>query len=216
MAWLDGQNTMTQAGLNRHMRAAARHLRARDTVVAGLIDRYGPCRFKATRNYFQVMLETIVSQQLSTLAARSIYRKLIDNLGGEIPRPAHVLAADESVLRAAGLSRSKAQYVRNVAEVFSTGRMGAKTFAKMTDEEVYNRLTAIKGVGRWSADMFLMFALNRLDVFPIGDLGLRKAMYAQYGLRKNASPARLERIADNWRPYRTVGSLYMWRTYDGA
>ena len=216
MAWLDRRSSSRQTGLDREMRRAGKHLRARDAVVAELVNRFGPYDLHATTNAFQVMLETIVSQQLSTHAARSIYARLADAMGGRRPKPADILALSPPALIACGLSRSKAAYVRNVAEVFERDRITRRTFAGKSDAEVLARLTAIKGVGDWSAHMFLIFALNRLDVFPVGDLGLRKAMMARYGLRKDVRLARLERIADAWRPYRTVGTLYLWRGYDGV
>jgi len=214
MAWLDSRNEVTQAGLNREIRKACAHLGACDPVVASLIDAHGPYRLKATSNYFQVLLETIVSQQLSTKAARAIYRRLVDNLGRRTPGPARVRAATDSQLLGAGLSRSKATYVRNVADAFCLRRLGPKTFGRMTDAEVVDTLVSIKGIGQWSAHMFLIFALARLDVFPIGDLGLRNAMKAQYRLRRDPSDKRLHSISDRWRPYRTVGTLYLWKSYD--
>jgi DNA-3-methyladenine glycosylase II len=216
MAWLDRRSSSRQTGLDREMRRAALHLRASDAVVAELVTRFGPYDLHATTNAFQVMMETIVSQQLSTHAARSIYARLADRMGGGRPRPADILALPPAALIECGLSRSKAAYVRNVAEVFQRDRITLRSFAGKSDGEVIARLTSIKGVGDWSAHMFLIFALNRLDVFPVGDLGLRKAMMARYRLRRDARPARLERIAEAWRPYRTVGTLYLWRGYDGV
>ena len=215
MAWLDKRSSSRQAGLDREMRRAAAHLRARDAVVGDLVERFGPYDLHATSNAFQVMLETIVSQQLSTHAARSIYGRLSESMGSRRPRPADLLALAPAALIRCGLSRSKAAYVRNVAEDFQRHRVTLRSFATMNDEEVIARLTAIKGVGDWSAHMFLIFALIRLDVFPVGDLGLQKAMAARYRLRRGVTPARLTRIADAWRPYRTVGTLYLWRGYDG-
>lgn len=212
MAWFD-ERIMTQSRLDEEIRRASRHLRKHDPVVASIVDARGLCKMTVTRNYFQLMVGTVITQQLSTKAARSIYNRLVDTLGGK-PRPKDVLAASEAQLRGVGLSRSKVQYVRNVAHAFSAQRMGPRTFARLSDDEVIARLTAIKGIGEWSAHMFLMFGLNRLDVFPIGDLGLRNAIVREYKLRKNPSAKRLHRIGDKWRPYRTIGSLYLWMTYD--
>jgi DNA-3-methyladenine glycosylase II len=215
MAWLDARNASLQRGLDRDLAAAAAHLRDRDPVVADLIDRFGPYELHATRNAFQVMLETIVSQQLSTTAARAIYGRLAAAMGGRSPKPAALLALSDADLLGCGLSRSKVQYVRNVARAFAGGNLTRRSFARMNDDEVADALLAIKGVGDWSVHMFLIFALNRLDVFPVGDLGLRRAMSARYRLRRDASPRRYHRIAEAWRPYRTVGTLYLWRSYDG-
>lgn len=216
MAWLDKRSLSRQAGLDREMRRAARHLRARDPVLGELVAQFGPYDLHATTNAFQVMLETIVSQQLSTHAAASIYARLSAAMGSRRPRAADLLALTPQQLISCGLSRSKAAYVRNVAEDFHCHRVTLRTFNNMRDDEVMARLTAIKGVGDWSAHMFLIFALNRLDVFPVGDLGLRKAMAERYRLRRSVSHARLTRIAEAWRPYRTVGTLYLWRGYDGV
>jgi DNA-3-methyladenine glycosylase II len=216
MAWLDSRSSSRRTGLDRELARATAHLRSRDAVVAGLVERFGPYDLRVTTNAFQVMLETIVSQQLSTHAAASIYARLAAAMGGRRPRPRDLLALSPRALVACGLSRSKALYVRNVAEAFERGPITPRTFAGMSDDEVIARLTTIRGVGDWSAHMFLIFALNRLDVFPAGDLGLRKAMVARYGLRRDTRPRRLERIAEAWRPYRTVGTLYLWRGYDGV
>jgi DNA-3-methyladenine glycosylase II len=216
MAWIDGRNTSRQEGLDGELRKAGAHLRRNDPVVGELVRKFGPYKLHATTNAFQVLLETIVSQQLSTASARSIYGRLNEALGGGTPRAAALLRLPDATLLACGLSRSKAAYVRNVAEFFEAERVTRRTFMRLPDEEVVARLTAIKGVGDWSAHMFLIFALNRLDVFPVGDLGLRNAMMVRYRLRKGTKPARLERIAETWRPYRTVGTLYLWRGYDGT
>jgi DNA-3-methyladenine glycosylase II len=216
MAWLDDRNLTRQQGLDREMESAVAHLRRCDPVVASLIERFGSCELRATRNAFQVMLETIVSQQLSTRAASAIYARLSAAMGGRSPRPASLLAMTGAQLLSCGLSRSKVDYVRNVARAFETHRLSRRSFASMSDEEVASTLLAIKGVGEWSVHMFLIFALNRLDVFPVGDLGLRRAMAARYRLRRDASPRRYHGIADAWRPYRTVGTLYLWRSYDGV
>ena len=215
MAWLDQRNASPQAGLDRDMASAVAHLQRSDPVVARLIDHFGPYELHATRNAFQVMLETIVSQQLSTLAARAIYGRLAAAMGSRSPRPAALLALSDAELLACGLSRSKVQYVRNVARAFEEQGFSRRAFARMSDDEVAAALTSIKGVGDWSVHMFLIFALNRLDVFPVGDLGLRKAMAARYRIRRDANPRRYHRIAEAWRPYRTVGTLYLWRSYDG-
>ena len=172
MAWFDQSIRERQAALDREVARATRHLRRRDPVIAGVVKRHGTCTMDATRNYFQLMVGTVITQQLSTKAARSIYNRLIERIGAQ-PRPKHILEASDTSLRDIGLSRSKVQYVKNVAEAFTTSRMGPKTFARLSDDEVIAKLTAIKGIGEWSAHMFLMFGLCRMDVFPIGDLGLR-------------------------------------------
>jgi DNA-3-methyladenine glycosylase II len=196
--------------------AAIAHLRARDAVLGSLIERVGPYPVRAQRTLFEVMLRTIVSQQLSTKAADSIYARLATAMGAGPARPEKLLALTDEELRACGLSRAKTLYVRNVALDFASKRYTHRSFAQRDDAAVMEMLTSIKGVGEWSAHIFLIFALRRPDVFPIGDLGLRKAMIQTYRLRSNTKPARLHRIADAWRPYRSVASLYMWRGLDGG
>jgi len=214
MGWPDDRLTTDQKHLDAEMRKAAKHLRRSDAVMAELVERFGVHRLEASRSYFQLMVATVISQQLSTKAANSIYKRLVDSLGGHPLRPRLVLEASHEQLRSAGLSNSKATYLHNLAEAFTARRMGPKTFARMRDEEVIAALTSIKGIGEWSAHMFLMFGLCRMDIFPIGDLGLRNAMVKAYGLRKSTALKRYHRIAEAWSPYRTVGSLYLWRTYD--
>ncbi len=213
MAWLDPRGASTPS-LDRDMQAAVRHLSRTDAVVADLIRRHGVYQFRSTRSGFQVMVETVVSQQLSTHAARAIYGRLAHAMGSGAPRPHDLLRLSHDELVACGLSRSKAAYVRNVASAFAERRFDRRSFARVDDAGVMDALTSIKGIGEWSAHMFLIFYLKRLDVFPIGDLGLRNAMAARYRLRKNAPASRYHRIADAWRPYRTIGSLYLWKSYD--
>ena len=213
MAWLDTQN-VPELSADAEVIRGINHIRACDPVMASLIDCYGLYKFEPTTNYFDVMLNTVISQQLSTKAADSIYRKTLANIGTRRPRPEDILGASDEALRNAGLSRSKVLYVKNVAEWFAAGRRGPGTFAKMADDEVLKQLVSIKGVGEWSAHMFLMFALNRLDIFPLGDLGLRNAMTQQYKLPKSAPAKRFMNIAEKWAPYRTVAAIYLWKSYD--
>lgn len=202
------------AAFARDFQTAVTHLRRTDGVLGALIDRVGPYEIPVRRNTFEVMLRTIVSQQLSGHAADTIYGRLAAAMGAGAPQPAHLLRLDDDTLRACGLSRAKTTYVRNVAARFDARGYTRRFFAGLDDPQVVEELTTIKGVGEWSAHIFLIFALQRLDVFPIGDLGLRKGMFKTYRLHAGTRPARLERIAEAWRPYRTIGSLYMWRNYD--
>jgi len=198
----------------RDLAGAVAHLRRADPVLGALIDRVSPYQMRTGRNIFEVMLRTIVSQQLSGRAADTIYGRLARAMGGGPARPERLLCLTDDALRACGLSRAKTAYVRNVAADFDARCYTRRSFARLDDDAVVAALTAIKGVGEWSAHIFLIFALQRPDVFPIGDLGLRNGMLKTYRLRSSTKPARLERIAEAWRPYRTVGSLYMWRNYD--
>jgi DNA-3-methyladenine glycosylase II len=226
MAWLnedsnrgDGRPRSADgeiAEFSDRVEAAAISLRGSDPVLAQLIDRHGPCTLKTSTPYFPVMVETVISQQLSTKAARAIHGRLLRIVGRKTPRPADILSTPDEDLLAIGFSRSKARYVKNVAAEFQSGRMGARTLTPMPDADVMALLIAIKGIGEWSAHMFLIFALGRLDVFPVGDLGLRNAMAAAYRLRRPPSLARLNQIGDRWRPYRTIGTWYLWESYDNG
>lgn len=204
-----------RANITRDFGVAVAHLRRQDEVLGALIERLEPYRMRPNRSLFEIMLRTIVSQQLSTRAADTIYGRLASAMAPGRPHPERLLALDDAALRACGLSRSKALYVRNVAEAFRSDAHSRRSFDALDDAAVVESLTSIKGVGEWSAHMFLIFALQRPDVFPVGDLGLRKAMMQTYRLRASTKPARLHRIAESWRPWRSVATLYMWRSLDG-
>jgi DNA-3-methyladenine glycosylase II len=164
--------------------------------------------------YFPVLVETVISQQLSTLAAKAIYKRLVATVGGRVPRPIDITNTSDEILLNIGFSKSKVRYIKNAADAFRSRRMGPKTFAAMSDDQVIECLTAIKGIGEWSAHMFLIFALGRLDVFPVGDLGLRNAMIRAYSPKRPPSLGWYQRIGDRWRPYRTIGTWYLWESYD--
>lgn len=216
MAWLDENRANGGGPLFRKAIAEAEsYLGSRDPVLARLIERHGPCTLEPQKQYFPVMVETVISQQLSTRAARSIYLRLIDLVGRKHPRPADILRIKDAELRTIGFSKSKAQYIKEVACFFRSGRTGPRVFNAMSDEEIRAALTEVRGIGDWSAHMFLIFALGRLDVFPVGDLGLRNAMARVYKLHE-PTVERLEKIGDRWRPCRTVGTWYLWESYDGG
>jgi DNA-3-methyladenine glycosylase II len=190
----------------------------RDPVLAAIIKRYGPCGLAAAQraDHFSALLRAIVFQQLSTKAASTIYGRLVASLRGDSRVTAESLAAlSDEQMRTAGISRQKAGYIRDLCEKVSSGAVPLDALETMTDEEVADALTRIKGIGRWSADMFLMFRLHRPDVFPIGDLGIVNAVKKVYGMRK-PTPDRLRRLGDGWRPYRSVASWYLWRSLGSA
>jgi DNA-3-methyladenine glycosylase II len=153
-----------------------------------------------------------VGQQLSTKAAASIWRRVQESFGAATPTPRELLAADPERLRAAGLSRAKVEYLRDLAERVENGELDLKRIAELPDEDVIAALIEIKGVGRWTAEMFLIFHLGRPDVISTGDLGLRRAVQIAYGLEELPGPTEFERIAEPWRPHRTLASLYLWRS----
>jgi DNA-3-methyladenine glycosylase II len=155
----------------------------------------------------------IAGQQLSVLAARAIWRKLLERFGGRTPTPEEILADDPDELRvAAGFSHAKVRYLRSLAEHVVAGELELDRLAQLPDEEVIRELTAVKGIGEWTAQMFLMFTLHRPDVLPTCDLGVRNAIQRAYGLETAPKPAEMEAIAEPWRPYRTRASRYLWRS----
>jgi DNA-3-methyladenine glycosylase II len=201
-------------------RSAIDALRAADPVLRAVIDEVGdpgdPRRGRPDDHY-GALVRSIVGQQLSTRAARAIYGRLIDRFGGRPPTPEEVLADDPDALRvAAGLSHAKVRYLRSLAEHVADGSLELDRLDQLSDDEVTSELIAVRGIGVWSAHMFLMFTLARPDVLPVGDLGLRRAVMLRYGLDELPAPAVMERIAEPWRPYRTLACLFLWRSLDAT
>ncbi|MDE3192615.1 MAG: DNA-3-methyladenine glycosylase 2 family protein [Chloroflexota bacterium] len=163
------------------------------------------------RDAFGSLLRTIVGQQLSVVAARAIFARLVAANGGRSPDPEELLRMSETKLRACGLSRTKVVYMRDLARHFLAGGLDVRRLRRLEDDAVREAITAVKGLGPWSADMFLMFHLRRPDVLPVGDLGLRRAVERAYGVAA-LKPDRLVAIAEPWRPYRTLASLYLWES----
>jgi DNA-3-methyladenine glycosylase II len=194
-------------------------LAAADPVMARLIEAHGThvrrdLRQDRPGDAYGALLRSIVGQQLSTKAARTIYGRMLELFGGHAPTPKQLLAVDPEKIRAAGLSRPKVGYLRDLAQHVEDGELELERLDDLSDEEVIEQLTAVKGIGEWSAHMFLMFHLGRPDVLPVGDLGIRNAVKAQYRLRKLPDPKRMEKIAKPWRPYRTLACLYLWSSLD--
>ena len=196
---------------------AVEHLKAVDPVLERLVEKVGPVSVKARRlAVFQSLVQAIVYQQLNGKAADTIlgrFKALFDD--GHFPSAEQVLAMQPERLRSAGLSRPKASYIRGIAEKAAAGSLPTlKECDRLTDAEIVQRLTEMKGVGRWTAEMFLMFNLGRLDVLPVHDLGVRRGFQVAYGKRKMPEPEQLERFGEKWRPYRTVAARYLWRAVD--
>jgi DNA-3-methyladenine glycosylase II len=163
---------------------------------------------------YGALLRSIVGQQLSTKAARTIYGRMLELFDGHAPTPKQLLAADPDAIRAAGLSRPKINYLRDLARHVEDGTLELDRLDELSDEKIIEELTAVKGIGEWSAHMFLMFHLGRPDVLPAGDQGIRNAVKTQYRLRKLPDAKRLEKLAKPWRPYRTLACLYLWSSLD--
>lgn len=175
----------------------------------------GDAREGRPDDHYGTLLRAIVGQQLSTKAARSIFGRLTDRFGGRAPTPQEVLDDDPEELRlAAGLSRPKVGYLRSLAEHVLSGELELERLNELADEQVIAELVAVKGLGVWTAHMFLMFHLQRPDVLPVGDLGIRKAIQRAYGLDELPGSAEMEAIAQPWRPQRTLACRYLWRSLD--
>jgi DNA-3-methyladenine glycosylase II len=181
------------------------------------VDGLGDPRAGRPRDHYGALVRSIVGQQLSTKAARSIYTRLTDRFGGRTPTPAEVLSDDPDELRAAaGLSRAKVSFLRSLAEHVLDGSLELARLDRLPDEEVVAELVAVRGLGIWSAHMFLMFHLGRPDVLPVGDLGIRRSVMRRYGLGELPAPVALETIAEPWRPHRTLACRFLWRSLDAT
>jgi DNA-3-methyladenine glycosylase II len=192
------------------------HLKRADDVLARVITRVGPCRFRprTTGTHFDALFRSIVYQQLSGKAASTILDRVLALYGGRYPRPAQFLATDDDALRLAGLSRQKLAYLRDLARQVDSGELPLGRVGRMADEEVITHLTHVKGIGRWTAQMFLIFRLGRPDVLPELDLGIQTAIQRAYGLADRPAPADVLRIGETWRPHATVASWYLWRSLE--
>lgn len=195
---------------------ARRLLLRRDPVLAALIRRHGPCGLAAAQraDHFTALVRAIVGQQLSTRAAATIFGRVLALVPGGVPTPSAIAAIPDDRLRAVGLSRQKTMYLRDLCGKIASGALDLAAIGHLSDEDVIAALTEVKGIGRWSAEMFLMFRLHRPDVLPVGDLGIVNAIRRAYGLRKPPTPDRIRRIGDAWRPYRSVACWYLWRSLD--
>ena len=194
---------------------ARRFLMRRDAVLGAAIKRIGPCALASRQrpDHLSALVGAIVSQQLSTKAAATIFGRFLALFPeGEIPGAAAIAALDDTALRGVGLSGQKVGYLRDLSARIIDGRLRLEELHALHDDEVIERLTAVKGFGRWTAEMFLMFRLHRPDVLPAGDLGIVKAVQRLYRLRKTPDAKRILKIGEAWRPYRSVASWYLWQT----
>ncbi len=193
-------------------RAAVRHLAASDPTLARLVEMVGPCTFRPRPDLFAVLVQTVISQQISTKAADSIARRLLEAVGPAGLTPAAVLALTEDELRAAGLSGGKQRAIRAVAARVADGALDLGALAGLDDAAVRAALLPIPGIGPWSVDMVLIFGLGHTDVLPVGDFGLRAGVKEAFGLAGLPGPRELEGLAEAWRPYRTIATWYLWRS----
>jgi DNA-3-methyladenine glycosylase II len=197
---------------------ATAELAGSDPVMAELVERLGALSLDARRrrrpevDAYGMLLRSVVGQQLSVKAAATIYGRVLELFGGTTPPPAKLLEVEPQQLRDVGLSWRKVEYVRDLAAHVISGELELDRLDELADEEVIAEITAVRGFGVWSAQMFLIFFLERPDVLPTGDLGIRRAAQLAYGLAEMPSPAELEAISEPWRPHRSLASIYLWES----
>ena len=195
---------------------ACRHVSSADPVMKRIIRRVGPCTLAPRRDYFVVLIKSIYTQQISTRIATILYGRFSRLFPRGRPTPARVVEllsdGDIETLKRCGLSRQKRAYILDLARHFSGGAIPTRRLARLSDDEVIEALVRVKGIGRWTAEMFLIFVLNRPDVWPVDDLGLREAVKQAYRLKERPKAAELREIAQKWRPYRTLATWYLWRS----
>lgn len=196
------------------IREARQHLRRQDEVMRAIIDQVGPFTLRTERERFPMLVRSILSQQISLSAARSIRRRLEQLVAPAGISPESILRCDIDHLRRAGLSAQKASYLHDLAAKVANGSVRLATIGRLSDEGVIEQLTQVKGIGRWTAQMFLIFALGRHDVFPHDDLGVRVAIRDRYGLDELPSKSRSLEIAAAWRPFASIATWYCWRSLE--
>lgn len=197
---------------NSNHRQAEAHLRRRDETLRQLIDRLGPCTLRPSSNYFRVLVHSIIAQQISTKAARSICTRLSELLKPRRLSAAAILEAPDEFLQSAGLSKSKRKALRDLAEKVRNRRLQLRQLQAWEDNRVIAELSSVHGIGRWTAEMFLIFGLGREDVLPVADFGLRAAVRNCYALPELPTAAQLLELSEPWQPYRTVATWYFWRS----
>ena len=195
-------------------RAAVDHLRLDHPRWGPLIDGVGPCTLRPRKDRLAILVRAIVGQQISARAASTIWARMLAAVADPLDPDAY-LALGEPGIRAIGLSGVKARYVLNLAGAVADGSLPIKRLGRLPDREIIERLTRVKGVGVWTVEMFLIFALNRPDVLPVGDLGIRVGIRAHYGLDALPTPTQCRELTASWRPHRTVAMWYLWREIDG-
>jgi DNA-3-methyladenine glycosylase II len=194
---------------------ALAHLRKHDPAMRKLIARVGPCTLHPRRDYFVVLCKSIFTQQISTKVATTLFGRFRDQFPMRRPTPQRVVTflnnGNDELIRTCGLSRQKRAYVLDLAQRFCDGDIPTRRFARMSDDAIIEALTQVNGIGRWTAEMFLIFVLNRPDVLPVDDLGVRDGAKLVYGLKERPIAKDLLALGERWRPYRTIATWYLWR-----
>jgi DNA-3-methyladenine glycosylase II len=182
-----------------------------DPNLVKIIERIGGYQIKKRNNHFAVLVESIISQQLASAAAEAIFTRF-KKLYPKFPAANQILNTKDTKLRSAGLSSMKVEYLKDLAQKIDDGKLKMRKLSKMSDDEIIEHLTQVKGIGRWTAEMFLIFSLGRLDVLPTGDLGLRKGVQMAFSLSELPKPKEVEKIGMRWKPYRSVATWYLWKS----
>ena len=183
----------------------------KDPILGKIIDKVGDYSLKRRNHHFAVLVESIISQQLATKAAEAIFRRFT-KLYPKFPTATQILATRRSKLRKTGMSGMKIDYLKDLARNIEEGKLKIKSLPKMSDEQVIEQLTQIKGIGRWTAEMFLIFSLGRQDVLPVHDLGLKKAVQFAFSLPQLPKPKEVEKLGERWKPYRSIATWYLWKS----
>lgn len=197
---------------------ASKHLTKNDPRLAHVIKHAGLCTIVPHTNYYWELIDSIISQQLSVKAANTIERRFRELFYKDFPEPEEILAKSIDELRTAGLSGAKANYIRDLAQHVLDGKLQFAKFDQLTNQEIIDELTAVKGIGEWTAHMFLIFCMGRTDILPTGDLGIRNGIQKLYGLSVVPTPQQVVEIAEQngWRPYQSIASWYIWHSLDNA
>ena len=200
----------------KELKKAAAHLTAHDPLLAPVIAQRGLAAIVPHTDYYQELVDSIISQQLSIHAARAIEQRFRDLFGGQFPDPTAILTTDVETLRGIGFSYAKGRYVLDLAQHIVDGKVTFDELESLSNEEIITKLTAVKGIGEWTVHMFLLFCMGRLDVLPVGDLGIRNGIRKLYGLPDAPTPAQIREIAErqHWHPYESVASWYVWQSVD--
>jgi len=183
----------------------------KDSILGGIIENIGDYTLKRRNDQFAVLVESIISQQLATKAAEAIFQRF-KNLYPKFPSAAQILSTRKTRLRSVGLSEMKVEYLKDLAKHVQEGKLNMRLLSKMSDKDVIDHLTQVKGIGRWTAEMFLIFSLGRQDIFPVDDLGLRKGVQMVFSLPELPKPKDAEKLGERWRPYRSIATWYLWKS----
>ncbi len=194
------------------MSTAAIKVLKKDPKLARIIKVVGKYQITTTSNDFESLIEAIITQQLAGSAAKAISKRFRGLYGKRFPKPADVLKTSDSKLRKTGLSGMKVKYIKDLSKNIESKKLKLRSLSKLSDDEIVEQLTQVKGIGHWTAEMFLIFSLGRMDVLPVGDLGLKKGVQLLNSSTKLPTPDEIEELAEKWRPYRTIATWYLWKS----